>query len=218
MTHRLVVGLARHEGTRVDLARELAALPEPLRESAPPSRQEHRLAAYIASRRLLLETLKLLPSGCQPTDSASHLLRRGAGFPFWSVSHTQGMVACAWSTAGPCGVDLEKADRPVQAEKVIRRYFSAEEQAWLATLPERERKARFLDLWTRKEAVIKALGVGIAGHLAAIVFAPEQLNPVSIPAGHADEPPAVAVFRPEGDYLAVAWQGSSNVSLIRSGF
>jgi phosphopantetheinyl transferase len=214
----LIIGLARYAVDPDTLPEALAGLPGLLRARAPSDRQPLRLAAYIASRQLLLDTLRWLPSEQQPADGADHLLRRQeGGSPFWSVSHTDGLVACAWSTAGPCGVDIESAHRAVDADRVIRRYFSRQEQAWLGALPKAERRMRFLDLWTRKEAVIKALGVGIAGHLAAISFGPDRLPPLTLPAG-IDNPVNLQTFRPPEGMLAAAWQGSPEVRLIRSGF
>ena len=46
--------------------------------------------------------------------------------------------------------------------EIAERYFSVDETAALAALPAAERSAAFLELWTAKEAVLKALGRGIA--------------------------------------------------------
>lgn len=68
---------------------------------------------------------------------------------------------------GRIGVDLERV-RPVpEAAALAGDHFTpGEEQAWQATEPT-ERDRAFLACWTRKEAVAKALGIGVAMDFAA---------------------------------------------------
>jgi len=61
------------------------------------------------------------------------------------------------------GVDLEHL-RPIgEAERIVGSFFSAAEQAEFATIAVEARPSAFLRGWTRKEAILKGLGVGIAG-------------------------------------------------------
>jgi 4'-phosphopantetheinyl transferase len=62
---------------------------------------------------------------------------------------------------GPVGADIEDAGRRPVAAGVIRRCCSAAERSWLAGVGAGDRPAAFLGLWTKKEAVAKALGVGL---------------------------------------------------------
>lgn len=85
--------------------------------------------------------------------------------------------ACAldfnWSHSGDCalvalgrrvapGIDVERRRARPRALELARRYFHPAEAAWLATQPSRMRAEAFLALWTAKEAVLKALGRGLA--------------------------------------------------------
>ena len=81
----------------------------------------------------------------------------------FSVAHTAGALLCAVACA-PLGVDVEQRDRgsPGLATRLAARYFTSAEQAALAALPEPARAGAFLQLWTLKEAYVKALGRGIA--------------------------------------------------------
>ena len=67
---------------------------------------------------------------------------------YFSLAHTGTVAVCAVADS-PVGVDVEKTGR--SNEGVARKYFS-----------EKERQCGFSYIWTRKEAVVKADGGGIA--------------------------------------------------------
>jgi 4'-phosphopantetheinyl transferase len=60
------------------------------------------------------------------------------------------------------GIDLERLRPRPRALEIARRYFSADEATALTELPEAQRSSAFLELWTAKEAVLKAMGRGLA--------------------------------------------------------
>ena len=69
------------------------------------------------------------------------------------------------------GVDVE-ASRPLpDALRIARSHFAPDEAASLEALPLDMREAAFFGLWTRKEAVVKALGVGLSQPLASFSVA-----------------------------------------------
>jgi 4'-phosphopantetheinyl transferase len=66
---------------------------------------------------------------------------------------------------GPVGVDVE-CIRPIKnVEDLVARFFSRRENEMFQKLPSEKRPAAFFNLWTRKEALLKATGEGIAGGL-----------------------------------------------------
>ena len=77
-----------------------------------------------------------------------------------SRSGAIGLVAVGRSLR--IGVDVERIRSDVDAEAVARQFFAASEQAQLDALDPPERIAGFFNAWTRKEAVAKALGKGLA--------------------------------------------------------
>lgn len=87
--------------------------------------------------------------------------------PGWtlSLSHSHGLVACATSAFDGVGVDIEPSGRHGQWQKVVRRWFTPREQAWLLRTDSVE---EFLRCWTLKEAWLKATGRGIAGNLQTL--------------------------------------------------
>lgn len=77
----------------------------------------------------------------------------------FSISYRAGCAALAIATR-PVGIDVERLRDRVDAAGIARRFFTSAEQAWLAS--SKDPQAFYL-LWTRKEALVKAAGVGIAG-------------------------------------------------------
>lgn len=89
----------------------------------------------------------------------------------FNLSHSGGLVACVLGEAKQVGVDIERVDRPAVDPRVIRRYCSEPEQAALGLLGDEQRHERFLQLWTLKEAYVKARGTGLTLPLASVSFA-----------------------------------------------
>jgi 4'-phosphopantetheinyl transferase len=81
-----------------------------------------------------------------------------AGFHF-SLSHSQSFAVVAITRESPVGVDMEDV-RPIDAE-VATTHFSAAEIADLSSLRGEAWLAGFYRCWTRKEAILKAEGVGL---------------------------------------------------------
>jgi 4'-phosphopantetheinyl transferase len=78
-----------------------------------------------------------------------------AGLPF-SLSHSGGLALVALGEARPVGVDLERPRPPERAAGVAERFFTAAEARAV-----RGRPGDFLRIWTRKEALLKAVGTGL---------------------------------------------------------
>lgn len=78
----------------------------------------------------------------------------------WSHSGDQALFAIARGIEP--GVDLERLRPRPRSLLIAERYFSHEETAVLAALRPERRDAAFLQLWTAKEAVLKATGRGLA--------------------------------------------------------
>jgi 4'-phosphopantetheinyl transferase len=107
----------------------------------------------------------------------------------WSHSHDQALIAIARGVLP--GIDLERLRPHPKAVPIARRYFSPDETAALEALPENQRDRAFLELWTAKEAVLKAVGRGLAFGLHRLSI----LGPSDLPVLH----------RLEG-YEATQWQ------------
>ncbi|MFJ7208391.1 4'-phosphopantetheinyl transferase family protein [Streptomyces sp. NPDC098789] len=94
-----------------------------------------------------------------------------------SLAHTDELIVVGVSRTGPIGVDAEPAARDISFELLREHVCTPAEDAELALLPEEERRARMLRLWTLKEAYTKALGHGMRRSFAGFGFVIEPIGP-----------------------------------------
>ena len=117
--------------------------------------------AHAALRLLLAHAL-----GAQPraefATGAHGKPRLGPGHEtvHFNLSYRRGMVALAVGDA-PLGVDIEVVRPGIDMLGIGQRFFTEEENAFLAVPPRGDLAARFFGLWTRKEALVKAAGLGV---------------------------------------------------------
>jgi 4'-phosphopantetheinyl transferase len=81
------------------------------------------------------------------------------GGPFFNSTHTADCVLLAFAR-DEIGIDAELLGRRTHAIEIARKFFSEEETAWLERQPCVHEA--FLRLWTRKEAMVKLTGDGLA--------------------------------------------------------
>jgi 4'-phosphopantetheinyl transferase len=93
---------------------------------------------------------------------------RGGALSF-NLSHTRGLVACSIARFMAVGIDVERVDRIIDIETIARHVFSASEAATLVSARTNAR-TRFIELWTLKEAFVKAVGVGLTLPLDSFSF------------------------------------------------
>ena len=172
-----VVWRATSTLTTDDLDRALAMLSDDERERHRRFRFPEDARDYAAAHALLRASLSALagrPSSWRFVRDArgKPALAGGCGpLPSFSLTHTSGMVACAVAPPGVAvGVDVECVDRDVDPERLASRFFAPSEFAALAPLDDRARRERFFDLWTLKEAVVKALGLAVPASLPSVAF------------------------------------------------
>jgi 4'-phosphopantetheinyl transferase len=81
----------------------------------------------------------------------------------FNVSHSAGLGLVAVGSGRSLGVDIEKV-RPVsEAERIVASYFTPDELAAFRAITELAKPMAFVRGWTRKEAILKGLGIGLAG-------------------------------------------------------
>jgi 4'-phosphopantetheinyl transferase len=140
----------------------------------------------------------------------------GGGTLFFNLSHSHELGLLAVTRAREVGVDVEHAKPMPDLERIAERFFAAEENAALLALPPAEQERAFFRCWTRKEAYLKAVGVGLAAPLDSFVVTLTPGTPARMLALRGD-PAAGARWRlwhlePAPGYLgAVAIEGADPV-------
>lgn len=128
--------------------------------------RERFIIAHGSLRSLLGEQLSEDPARIQ--------LERGPyGKPFvpgselrFNLSDTKDAMLVGITKGQEIGVDIETMQRRVDHLAVSEHYFTPEEVEAIALSSDTKR--RFLEYWTRKEAVLKASGVGIMDDLKVL--------------------------------------------------
>jgi 4'-phosphopantetheinyl transferase len=125
----------------------------------------------------------------------------------FNVSHSGDVALLAVARGKELGVDVEEIRASADLDAIARAQFSPREQSDLrrAGASDEARVRSFFACWSRKEAVIKAIGLGLAFPLAAFDVAVDpdapprllasrdarldaavwSMHPLRIPAGHA---------------------------------
>lgn len=93
--------------------------------------------------------------------------RADSGLTF-NLSHSGSWLAIVVGCDTPVGIDLEIDHRRPRSGDLAARFFSAREARWLREQDEPFLSRQFLNQWTAREALAKAIGQGLAGALAGI--------------------------------------------------
>ncbi|MDB6066685.1 MAG: 4-phosphopantetheinyl transferase [Pedosphaera sp.] len=105
----------------------------------------------------------------------------------FNLAHTEDMALLAVARDWNVGVDVERIRALRDADGVAKRFFSARESNGLNALSGDEKNAAFFNLWTRKEAWLKATGDGIADGLNQVEVTFRANEPVRLISLFGDE-------------------------------
>lgn len=121
------------------------------------------LAARFALRSVLAEALGEALHAIKLGEDAQgkpHLVTPGLAMHF-NVSHSDGVALIVLSAASPVGVDVEVVRKFDDADGLATDCLDPSELFDWKRMDPKSRDRRFLDLWTRKEALLKAIGEGL---------------------------------------------------------
>ncbi len=92
----------------------------------------------------------------------------------FNVSHSGGVALYAVTVGRAVGVDVERVREDFAGLDIAKNFFSPHEVAALSELPAEHLATAFFDCWTRKEAYIKARGLGLSHplHLFTVSLTP----------------------------------------------
>jgi 4'-phosphopantetheinyl transferase len=94
----------------------------------------------------------------------------------FNLSHSGDYALIGVARGRRVGVDVERMREEMELERIASRFFSEREASDLMTLPADQQVAGFFNCWTRKEAYIKAHGLGLSLPLDSfdVPLAPHQ--------------------------------------------
>ncbi len=129
----------------------------------------------------------------------------------FSASHSGDWLLLAFARDCQPGIDIEQLRPLPNALKLAERFFDRDEARALAALPDGRRQQRFHVGWTAREAVLKALGRGLAFGLDRLAFAFDDDDTARLIRLAGDDPQAwqvEAIAAPAGYRATLAWRGA----------
>lgn len=82
---------------------------------------------------------------------------------FFSTSYTTGAWILGLSRGNALGIDIEYMKNDSRLLTISGRFFYPEEWVFIRSLPEEHQMKAFFQVWTLKEAYLKAIGTGFSG-------------------------------------------------------
>jgi 4'-phosphopantetheinyl transferase len=83
----------------------------------------------------------------------------------FNLTHSEDLALIAVTRAAPVGIDVEFTRPLKNGDDLVARFFSPRENELFKKISETDKPAAFFNLWTRKEALLKATGEGIGSAL-----------------------------------------------------
>lgn len=164
--------------------------------------RQHFIIAHAALRTVLARYVGGEPSELEFTVGAfgkPRLVQHFTDVRF-NLSHTDGLALIAISQGHEVGVDVERVNRDIEFEEIADHYFDPREAWDLRIAPPDERACRFFEVWTRKEACLKASGTGFGGEVETSRWNVQNLQPAEGYAG--------ALASEGNDWRLACWEWS----------
>lgn len=139
------------------------------------------LREFVITRAVLRQILARY-TGQSPADlrfesnPGGKPVLQGAQSPHFSVSHCSDLALLAVARVR-IGIDVEHVRPGNFWQKAIGQCLSPRERAYLEALPAKSRTMALYRVWTRKEAVLKAVGTGLLYPPREVSVLPENKEP-----------------------------------------
>jgi len=170
----------------------------------------------VLLRSLLSEVLREMPE-CRPPlawrfTAGAHgkpeLASGQAVDVSFNLSHCRGLVAVVVAAGVDVGIDVESPERhPFDDMSIARAHFTpAEQDHLLAIGDDAGRRRAFLELWTAKEAFIKAMGEGLSMPLDSfgVDLARSRYDTEALPAAARDRSWTLTRWQSHGCFVSLA--------------
>jgi len=182
-----------------------------------PEIRTRQLLAHAALRALIAKRLDTEPRKVlfRIGEHGKPMLAGGGALHF-NLSHSSDLALVAMSQSVEVGVDVEHLRAIRDLSRLAGRFFAPAEAAALASLPEAGRNAAFFRVWTRKEALLKATGQGIANGLKRFEVSGEPDGGLIACDGSRDKARewTLHTWSPAEGYIATVAAPRPNVSIV----
>ena len=115
----------------------------------------------------------------------------------FNIAHAKDVVVAAFSRTHPVGIDVESQEREADMEGLIQRVFTEPERQRWWDLPPARRSEFFFQVWTCKEAFLKATGHGLqrAPHTVECTYDADTVIGLDDAAEHSPPSPHASAAR-----------------------
>jgi 4'-phosphopantetheinyl transferase len=79
----------------------------------------------------------------------------------FNLSFSEGLCLFAITRCREIGIDIEFDGRSLDYDQIIHNFFAEKEKFFFRHIDKNQKKAAFFKLWTKKEALVKAIGIGL---------------------------------------------------------
>jgi len=133
-----------------------------------PLHRNRFVAARGLLRRILARYVEQSPEAIRLTIGPNGKPEIACPYPcaiHFNVSHCEAFAAYAIANTRRIGIDIERIRTLQDSVGISRQFFAPEEQVELAAMPHEQKEQGFFACWTRKEAYLKACGLGFSVEL-----------------------------------------------------
>jgi 4'-phosphopantetheinyl transferase len=123
----------------------------------------------------------------------------------FNLSHSDALAVCGVTAGGQLGIDIEHMRRVEDADSIVQRYFAPNELKQYEACRPAVRPAAFFSAWTRKEAFVKATGLGLQRELNSfeVDLSPQATCPrIALGPAAENETWSLRSFAPSPQYIA----------------
>ncbi|MES2377813.1 MAG: 4'-phosphopantetheinyl transferase superfamily protein [Bacteroidota bacterium] len=156
-----------------ELQERLSLLPDSIKKPILSKRNHLDVQLSVQGNLLLLELIKYFSLDLKLTDLLYGEYQRPyfkSDFDF-NISHSGNRVICCATLEGKVGIDIELM-QPIAINQED--YFTPTEQANIRAAKDPDNE--FFNYWTRKEAVLKAVGTGVYTPLLDIDVSTDEVS------------------------------------------
>ena len=209
------IWVARLAGTTEARSTAWNVLSEAEKERADRLRTSYLKSRFIYShawlRIILGHYTGIEPLDLQITETSTGkpiLHEKGARPLHFNMTHSGELAVYAFCSDTEVGVDVEEMRTLKDLDAIARRFFTSSEAEWIRSHAAADQTSAFFQVWTRKEAYVKALGRGVSHGLGKFSVLSKASNSVVVEEQGAAQPMTVRdLDMPDGYVGAVACEG-----------